>query len=480
MKSWLLSICFVLASVLGGCVEPIPDPPHNLAEYELLLHTHPQQYPTHTVVWVNLQRVLDEDLGEIERLESLELATGLSGNDNELADHLASVLSGDRCPPRLHKSILTYMVERGRAGVTPRALARLSETKPGPRRTAMLKHLAANSVPEALEDLLKLWAAAGVDGPDEGLFRRAVAKAGGAGWVDTVLRALNADGFRARGSALAVLSARVPRKDLAARIIRMTPGTPAVRAIRTFIDRFDYIPANGQELLACVSLWSGSQQMLDRAAGLSARWGRDYNYSFNVRDFHLLSRLAGDPLRKRPSRRKLVGALGKVLMRRKHLAGAGGQFLKPVERLGPADLWNLTLLNEMLQRPRVQLALRILADRLRARLISPRSGLVFYENGRAMAKLYPQSTDETRGDREYVPSRSIQRAGRHALCHFHTRFETIYNGDRAAPAKRELEVARELNFHGLMLVSIDTGTFSAFYYNPDGAAVSLGLFPFGK
>ena len=36
------------------------------------------------------------------------------------------------------------------------------------------------------------------------------------------------------------------------------------------------------------------------------------------------------------------------------------------------------------------------------------------------------------------------------------------------------------NFYGLVLTSIDSSTFSAFYYNPNGAVVSLGLFAFGK
>ena len=39
---------------------------------------------------------------------------------------------------------------------------------------------------------------------------------------------------------------------------------------------------------------------------------------------------------------------------------------------------------------------------------------------------------------------------------------------------------RQGNFYGLVLASVDSGTFSAFYYNPSGAVVSLGLFAFGK
>jgi hypothetical protein len=134
----------------------------------------------------------------------------------------------------------------------------------------------------------------------------------------------------------------------------------------------------------------------------------------------------------------------------------------------------------MLRRSRVALALKILANRLRAGLSSPRSGLIFYEGGKASAKLYPQTIDSTRGDRDHIPERELQRAGFSALCHLHTRFEKVYNGDRAPTSKRELSAAKQANFYGLVLTSIDSGTFSAFYYNPNGAVVSLGLFAFGK
>ena len=62
----------------------------------------------------------------------------------------------------------------------------------------------------------------------------------------------------------------------------------------------------------------------------------------------------------------------------------------------------------------------------------------------------------------------------------HTRFEKVYNGDRAAASSREMSAATQANFYGLVLTSVDSGTFSAVYYNPDGRAVSLGIHAFRK
>ena len=194
----------------------------------------------------------------------------------------------------------------------------------------------------------------------------------------------------------------------------------------------------------------------------------------------MLTRLSADPLRNKIGRDELVKQILAKLGRRKHVAGGGGPFSKQAARMTVPDLWNIVLLDEMLRRRRVALALRILADRLRAGLRSPRSGLVFYESGKASAKLYPQAVDSSRGDRDHIPERELQRAGFDALCHLHTRFEKVYNGDRAATSKREVSASNQGNFYGLSLTSIDSGTISAFYYNPDGAVVSLGLFAFGK
>ncbi len=194
----------------------------------------------------------------------------------------------------------------------------------------------------------------------------------------------------------------------------------------------------------------------------------------------MLSQLAADPLRNKIGRDDLIKQIVTRLAKRKHADRRVSPFSRQAANMSLPDLWNIVLLDDMVRRQRVSLALRILADRLRAGLNSPRSGLVFYEDGKAAAKLYPQAVDSTRGDRDHVPERELQRAGFNAMCHLHTRFEKVYNAERAAASSRELSAAAQANFYGLVLTSVDSGTFSAVYYNPDGKAVSLGVFAFGK
>ena len=491
MKTLILPLC--LAALLAwGCVEPIPAPPHTLAEYADIQRTHPQEYAASTVMQYNIQRVLDPDLPADSRVASLDLISSLVGPNGKLPAEVAVVLTQSDCPAALRKGILNrgvgvatvtnrtgpVAVSKGGGGRLP--LSQLSQASAGPRRRATLQWLIEHPRREVLPDLAKLWASEAPNGPDEQLFRQAVEKLGPGKWQDVLLDSLNAKKFAARGSALTVLAARGAEIDLLNRVKLMTAKTVSVQSMQTFGEKFGYIPADGGELLACVILHAGGKDSLNAPARLAGQWKANYKYKFNIRDFHLLSHLAADPIRNKIGRDQLVKQIVAKLGRRRHVAGGGGPFSKQAAGMTVPDLWNIVLLDEMLRRQRVALALRILADRLRAGLSSPRSGLVFYEGGKASAKLYPQAVDSARGDRDHIPERELQRAGFGALSHLHTRFETVYNGDRAPASKREVSASSQGNFYGLVLTSIDSGTFSAFYYNPSGAVVSLGLFAFGK
>ena len=492
MKTLILPLCLVTL-LACGCVEPIPDPPHTLAEYAEIQRTHPQEYATSTVMQYNIQRVLDPDLPTDQRVSSLDLISSLVGPNGKLPAEVSTVLTQNDCPARLreriggkgvvvaavtNRTIPVPVPKGGDGGRLP--LSQLSQAPAGPKRSATLQWLIEHPRREVLVDLTKLWASEAPNGTDEQLFRRAVAKLGTGKWQDVLLDSLNAKKFAARGSALSVLAARGAEIDLLKRVKLMTAKTVSVQSMQAFAEKFGYIPANGGELLACVVMHAGGRNSLDTPARLAGQWKAKYKYKFNIRDFHLLNNLAADPDRKKRGRDDLVKEIAARLGRRRHVAGGGGPFNKQAARMTVSDLWNIVLLDEMLRRQRVALALRILADRLRAGLSSPRSGLVFYEDGEASAKLYPQGIDSTRGDRDHIPERELQRAGFRALCHLHTRFETVYNGDRAPASKREVSASNQGNFYGLVLAGIDSVTFSAFYYNPNGEVVSLGLFPFGK
>ncbi|MDP6635558.1 MAG: hypothetical protein QGG42_11700 [Phycisphaerae bacterium] len=493
MKTLILPLCLV-ALLCYGCVDPIPAPPHTLAEFTELQRTHPQEYANSTVMRHNIQRVLDPDLPTADREASLDLIASLVGPGGQLPAEVSAALDQDDCPPTLRKRILgqgvaVATVRNGSNSATtvtnggaadPLPLNKLAQAPAGPRRRATLRWLIENPKPEALADLCKLWASEAPNGSDEQLFRQAVGGLGAGKWQDVLLDSLNAKKFAARGSALSVLSARGAEIDLLNRITAMTAQTVSIQTMQTFVEKFGYIPANGGQLLASVIVHAENKGVLDKPALLAKQWSAKYNYKFNIRDYHLLNKLSVDATRNKIERDELVKQIVQKLAVRRHVDRSAGPFSRQAAQMTMPDLWNIVLIDEMLHRKRVSLALRILADRLRAGLNSPRSGLVFFEGGKAAAKLYPQGIDSTQGDRDHIPERELQRAGFSAMCHLHTRFEKVYNGDRAPTSKRELSAARQANFYGLVLTSIDSGTFSAFYYNPDGAVVSLGLFAFGK
>ncbi len=510
MKHLILPLC-LLALFGYGCIEPIPAPPHTVAEFTDIQRTHPQQYARSTVMQHNIQRVLDPDLSTPQREASLELISDLVGPNGELPVEVSAALLQKDCPPSLRQRILGKGVAVASTAKTPAPIASagasthlpavpprvkpaaggaesakplplsgLAKAPAGPRRRATLRLLIKNPKPEVLPDLCKLWASDPVNGSDEQLFRQAVAKLGMGRWQDVLLDSLNARRFAARGSALTVLSGRGAEIDLLNRVKAMTATTVSVQAMKTFAENFNYVPANGGQLLACVIIRASNSGSLAAPAALAKQWAAKYSYKFNIRDFHLLSQLAADPLRNKIGRDDLIKQIVTRLAKRKHADRRVSPFSRQAANMSLPDLWNIVLLDDMVRRQRVSLALRILADRLRAGLNSPRSGLVFYEDGKAAAKLYPQAVDSTRGDRDHVPERELQRAGFNAMCHLHTRFEKVYNTERAAASSRELSAAAQANFYGLVLTSVDSGTFSAVYYNPDGKAVSLGVFAFGK
>ena len=266
----------------------------------------------------------------------------------------------------------------------------------------------------------------------------------------------------------------------------MNARTDALFVLKAFFEKFDYLPHSGEELLSMVTALAERPDAIDAAAQLSGSWRSDYGYRFNIRDFHLIHRLAADPSG-RLSRPELVRRVAASLLKRRHvrhwLARNAPQdpsvrFAKLVEELTMVDLWNLHLLDEMLSRREVRAALGVMAQRDRADTRNAWGGLVFYENGRGEAKLYSADSTARGEDRFYAAPPRVKADGRDALCRFSAHFEKAYNARQAGPGPEEMLQAREGNFYSLILTSLGEATFAAHYYNPGGVVVSLGVFAF--
>ena len=477
----------LLALWASGCVEVIQRPPRSIAEYQ----GSGQVYPTQTVVLHNLQRAMDRDLSPTERVNSLQLVAHVGSGDPSVLGQLATVLSEADAPSDLRRSALELLLKNdypGLAAHVVKVLPFLSQQSA--LREAALEWLGRHPEPEALAEVIKLWAQErSPDGPNDDRFRQIVQRMSGKPWDDALLEGLNRPEFFARGSAMEILSRRLSESTLRPRISALPARTEAVSTLQAFLEKFDYMPVNGTEFLASVLIYKTQEGLLDDAAKLNSKWRADYGYKFNIRDFHLLSRMAGDPLRTDLRRTQLILELAQAFVKREHppyrrrtggLQPQRDNFQKQAENLSMSDLWNLYLLDVMLSRPRMQIALRVMAERDREDRASAWGGLVFYKNGQAEPKLYPPSTEAGENDLVYVPSALAVRHGRDALCRFYAHFDQADNVARAGPGAEELRDAAMNNYYALVLTSINENTFCAHYCNPEGTVVSLGAFAFGR
>lgn len=486
----MLAMSAAVGAAVGGCPQPVAPPPVSVQEHNAPAQTNEHPYPPRTVILHNLQRVADQRLGEKERVESLRLVALLGGDDPQVGAQLATLLGESGTPESLRTEALDILLR----GDYPDLAGRVAGVLAGmeghnPLKERVLDWLTRHTAPGALRNLVRLWAQErSVTGPLEPRYRAAVETVSGQRWEQALLDGLNSREPFYRGAAVEILAARLPREELRRRVSALTPQADAVAAMHAFLARFDYLPVDGGTLLQSVRLHKGQWPLFDEAARLSRAWQDNYGYRFDIRDFHLLSRLARDPIQKNVTRSQLFIALARSLATRPHVPRSVARpvgpydftdrFSKLEESLTIADLWNLHLLDQMLSRSRVQMALRVMAEGDRADRRSAWGGLVFYESGQAEAKLYPPSTEAGENDLIYTPSAKALEDASNCLGRFVGHFEKIENADRAGPTADELRAVQRGDCCLLVLASIDNDSFCAHYANPMGIVVSMGRYSF--
>jgi hypothetical protein len=434
----------------------------------------------------NLRRVLDPDLPADARLESFRLLRSLGAEDARTLERLSHILSEPNCPVEVRTEVLSFLSARNQPGLAEYVVPALGDSGQSPEvRNGVLDWLMRNPSPEALSEVVKLWSdEPSATGPDESRYRGIVERIAGKPWADALVSGINSNASFPRGRALEVLIARVPRADARKRILGTHPETEAMAALQSFVETFDYLPANRNDFASAATIFKTRIEMMNSASRLAGQWSSEYRYAFRIADFHLLSRLARDPLRAKLGRTELILEVSTALAARRRVsagrsadssaAAASDLFDAQVQDLSMADLWNMYLLNEMLNRPRMHLALGILAETVDAEPTAARDGLVFYQNGQAEAMLYPQApaTEEAYGP-DRVSLQMVQ-DGRDSLCRFYTHFGRT---GAIGPNAEELADARQQGYYGLIVAGVNAGTCCAHYFNPDGKVVSLGTFP---
>ncbi|HQL73589.1 MAG TPA: hypothetical protein PLD58_10435 [Phycisphaerae bacterium] len=469
-----------------GCNDHIQPPPRTVAEYQAQLKQR-LNYPTQVVVAHNLQRALNRTVGGPERVKSLELVAHLAGRDPAILAQLADVLTQTDAPPGVREAALNILLKNdypNLAGYLARVLPYLSGNDK--LRQTALDWLTRHPLPDALADVVRIWAEeGGANSPNEQRYRQILRQISGKEWDQVVMDELGNPAFTASSAAYDILVRRLSEQDLRTRVLATTARSDAVQVLQALIGHFDYLPATGAELSTASVVLRAHAAEVEDAARLAAAWRRSGNYRFNIRDFHLLSCLARDPLRTEMSREQLVAHLSQALVRREHVPVRRSQqvvvtdFDRQAPQLGMADLWNLYLLDELLRKPHVQTGMGVMAERDRADRARAWGGLIFYRNGHAEPQLYEPSKALGENDLRYAPTLDVLRLARDSLCLFHAHFEKAQNLDRVGPTAQEQADLKADNLYGLLVTSVSTGSFIGHYYNPQGQVVSLGIFPYG-
>jgi len=476
--------------LLAGCeAHTVTPPPVTLRQYNDPSYARGQTYPPQTVILHNLQRVMDGQLDANSRADSLRLVAHLGGDEPEVRSQLAVMLGDGATPEPLRRACLELLLQRDQpdlAAHVAAALPRLDSSEE--LKKQVLAWLARHPAPAVLGEVVRLWSLEpSATTANEPRYRMIVERLTGKDWQSGLLEAVNRPDFPQPGAAVQVLGGRMDRAELARRVAAMTPRTDAAAGMQAFARRFNYVPTTAAGVALCAAQ-HGSTEAMDGAAWLSAVWRQQYGYRFEPWDFPLLAKLSRDPLRRNVTRAQLIIDLAYSFLRRRHvprhvdrrvgLYDFSDQFSKHVESLSLADLWRLRLLDEMLQRPVEQAALRSLAERDRADVRGAWGGLIFLTAGQAEARIYPQAEGAQLDDLAYQPTEQAVRDRPGALCVFHGHFEKIDNTARAGPTADELIRARREGFCGVVLASVGEGLFCAHYYNPEGIVISMGKFPF--
>jgi hypothetical protein len=265
----------------------------------------------------------------------------------------------------------------------------------------------------------------------------------------------------------------------------LVPGSdPLVAVLAESSRRLGVVPGTGEELAWARRLLGGEHDALVRRyESLVASLDAERREGLELR--HLAGLLwTSDtrPQRLGATRAELVSLVEQTLEGRTRHWRTGGsaqgrqQTMRNTEQsLVWADLVLVSIAMEAIEAPALAGALFDLADRDLLDTSTEHGGVIEAYEGRLTAVGYPPRPSQRLGDRQFVASDDLLRAGTTALYHFHLHATEHTNKEYAGPSVADLQYASTFGASCLVLTFVDRDTLNADYYQPNGAVLDLGV-----
>jgi hypothetical protein len=481
-------IAAIVLVVVTAAVAGRKAPPVTLGELDKDAK-HGRDYPPVVIAEFNLQRATDTSLTDEERLESMRVVRAVNAPVTSDTDVLRQMLVNPETPDALKSEVMAYLETSG--STTSSRFVASALTNPNvsaDTREELLAWASSTGGSDMYAEVVKIWATQPVGGDNEQVFEDLVEELSqNESWSAALVESLGTKGFMAKGSALEVLATRLSHDQFAAEIRAARPAHISIATLQTFLSTFDYIPQTRDELVRAVSLFKDERESFDQVAALYRKWNRADGYTFQITDYPLLKELVRNPGAVDTSRVRLMADLTskmKDLRHQPHYTGGdssanyNNRLYELKDDLTMADLWRISLLMDLLNRPSVRAGLEYLADRDEADTTTAWGGLLFYEGGNIEARRYPPLKEGADNDLAFRPTERMLSDADGAIGRFVCHFDDTDNANRVGPTRAELASAAVNGYAGMTITRLDEDNFTAHYFTPDGDIVSLGTYTF--
>jgi len=315
--------------------------------------------------------------------------------------------------------------------------------------------------------------------PDRDRPERAVIAHGNPG--QTVEQAIgrvfvNADGNASRVHQVAaweVLNRLVERAGLIRLLDRSLPSTGLIVDLKASRSYLHVLPSNREGVLWLAYLRDPAHRVAwDRFAAMAGRLTPDQRRGLELRHLPVLSRVDTNPsliaARRDEPRPSGSGARSNIPPSNQNADHPGD-----VDPLCWADWAVVHLISRSLGDRGLVDELFVQADADFNDKKSEHGGVLDWHDAKMVAHAYAPLM--RRHDRIFYPPPEMVEHLYTAVAHYHFHAQDYHNEQFAKPGRGDLELARRMNFNGLIFTFVGRDSLHVSYYQPNGAVIDLGV-----